>query len=128
MACPLAVDPLEGAYTDGSCIEDQGGPNRLGAAVRYVQGTAVCTMFIKPQGRGTTNTINRAELSAIHFAVCDTSIARNDEDLVIYTDSLCCIQLVNKMQYTPASMADNKHLLLVEAITARILVRTRAGG
>lgn len=124
---PLRTDPLLGAYTDGSCTKQQGGPNSLGAAVRhhYLGGTHM--IHINPCGHSATNTINRAELSAIHTALTDTRVAETQEDLTIYTDSQCSMDLMQKMMYTPARMLESKHHTLAAAIKARLLTRSAAG-
>lgn len=125
---PLAVDPRLGVYTDGSCMKQQGGPSRLGAAVRHQLHEKIHITSINPQGHGATNTINRAELSAIHIALTDSTIAGAHTDLIIYTDSQCSIQMINKMMYQPTRMLESKHLPLLEAIVQAIQDRSTAGG
>lgn len=62
------------------------------------------------------------------MALVTTSVAEKHEDLTIYTDSLCAIQLINKMLYRPTRMLESKHLPMLEAITEAILARSTAGG
>jgi ribonuclease HI len=65
---PTRLNPLAGIYTDGSCIKDgETGGNKLGAAVYDARNA--WSLHIDPAGRDATNTITRAELSAIHQAL-----------------------------------------------------------
>lgn len=123
---PLAVDAMAGVYTDGSCIKS-GGANKLGAAVWLRRDGRDMLMQIAPNGLGPTNTINRAELSAIHFALTLPEVACSFEDLVIYTDSLCSIQMIAKMLYRPDLMRTNMHLELLQVIVRALRRRADAG-
>jgi ribonuclease HI len=107
-------------YTDGSCQKGiTGQPNRLGAAfvtVRYDSvgiSLPVQTTLVRPMGKGPTNTINRAELSAIHMALRHISECEEVQDICIYTDSLCALQLIKKGLYNPQHLQYSKHRALV---------------
>jgi len=80
-----------------------------------------------PNGLGATNTINRTELSAIHLAITHQDIARYEEDLTIYSDSLCSIQLIRKMVFAPERVRESKHLELLKAIVEALELRSGAG-
>lgn len=124
---PLAHDPGSGVYTEGSCTKGAGGENRLGAAVWREQSGEGKLWLVDPNGLGPTSTINRAELSAIHLALTRQEITRYEENVTIYTDSACSIQLINKMVYEPARMKQSKHRELLENIVTAIELRCAAG-
>jgi len=124
---PLAMDPMTGVYTDGSCIREKGGEFNLGAAVWRMQDGAAQLWLVNPNGKGPTNTINRAELSALHLALTLPQIAKLDEDMTIYTDSLCSIMLIRKMIYSPSLLTESKHLEILQAIVSAITLRALAG-
>ena len=63
----LRWNTYEGTYTDGACIKEQDAPNKLAVAV--FDADAACITLIDPAGKNGTNTITRAELAALMFAV-----------------------------------------------------------
>ena len=76
-------------YTDGSVKDDAQRGRLVGAAVyRTSDGRK---FLINPCGKGVTNTINRAELSAIYHVLADISDPK--DDVLIFTDSQVSIQL-----------------------------------
>lgn len=97
--CGTRVLPNEMvAYTDGSCLPSKDGqPQRLGGAAICTYQATEKVIQVHPQGRGVTNTINRAELVSIHQALRS---AMNEEStpqvLTIYTDSQCAMSLLRK--------------------------------
>lgn len=125
---PPAWDPMRGVYTDGSCIKDDGGQNRLGAAVWRKQNGTPKLWLVNPNGLGPTNTINRAELSALHLALTLQEVVTYEEELTIYTDSLCSIQMINKIIREPRRMKESKHLEMLQAIAMALKLRAKAGG
>jgi ribonuclease HI len=119
-------------YTDGACISQDAGPQKLGAALYDALQNA--TYLVDPCGEGATNTITRAELSAIagalqhmlhkgcprppppprpvpHASMCPAS---DRVDATIYTDSQCSIYLVRRIIYQPHTLSEHihRHLLL----------------
>jgi ribonuclease HI len=117
---PLALNPLTGCYTDGSCLK--GKPNRIGAGIYVAEEERV--LYVQPHGKGPTNTINRAELSAIHQALNYHSPQKN---ICIYTDSLCSMQLIQKMINRPKALQECKHLEMLQNIVNRLLLRSNQG-
>ena len=83
------------------------------------------TVYVNPGGYGPTNTSNRAEMSAVHMALRD--LATHREDLVIMTDSLCTLQLINKMRRCPHLLKTAKHRELLESIIELIERRMVSG-
>ena len=79
-------DPLDFTYTDGS---KKDGCTTLGAAVFHARSST--SYYIDATGEAETNTINRAELVAIHAAL---TWHRDTLALDILTDSLCSIQKI----------------------------------
>ena len=99
--------PTDGVYTDGSCIKNKDGGQSVGAAV-YITKNKV-TLKINPNGVAYTNTINRAELSAIHQALTQPDVAEPGEAIYIYTDSLCSIHMIRRILDAPWSLSESKH-------------------
>jgi len=121
---PLSA-PDEGAvYTDGSCIKVKNEEQRIGAAV-YIQKNGV-TIRVNPDGKGPTNTITRAELSAIHIAL--TQVSDNSEDIHLYTDSACSIHMIRRILDSPWTLRESKHLQLLNSILDALRARAEAGG
>jgi len=110
-------------YTDGSLIKGAPGtPSKIGAGV-YIP-VAGMSYSINPGGQGATRTNNRAELVAIHQA-----IARIDynTDLTLHTDSLCSLQLINKMIQDPTTSTRSLHSELLHSIRTHLVQRILAG-
>eukprot|EP00798_Chlamydomonas_sp_ICE-L_P014832 gene14832-biopygen23857 len=109
-------------YTDGSAIIDKDGVLRLGAGVYSPRAAARC-LRIDPGGQGITADINRAELVAIQQALIHSEI---DEELTIYSDSLCSLQLINLHIYHPSRTRENKHRDLLQDIAIHIINKQNA--
>ena len=109
-------------YTDGSAIIDKDGVLRLGAGVYSPRAASRC-LRIDPGGQGITADINRAELVAIQQALIHSEI---DEELTIYSDSLCSLQLINLHIYHPSRTRENKHRDLLQDIAIHIINRHNA--
>ena len=130
---PLSLPPDSLlVYTDGSCIRLKDGPQVTGAAVFCIRppgdDSGRPTIFkVNPNGRTYTNTINRAELSAILKALITDAIAATSETMHLFTDSLCAIQLISQILDTPWRLNTSKHLDLLENIVAALRARTAAG-
>jgi ribonuclease HI len=123
---PLSA-PSEGAvYTDGSCIKVKDAEQRIGAAV-YI-GKSGATIRVNPDGKGPTNTINRAELSAIHIALTHKDVAAEDEDIHLYTDSMCSIHMTRRILDAPWTLKESKHFQLLNNILDALCARAKAGG
>ena len=115
----LAVDAMAGVYTDGSCIKGGEGGNKLGAAIWTKRSGMEVLALMEPNGHGPTNTINRAELVALHGALTLAEVACDSDNIVIYTDSLCSIYQIDKALYRPELVLESKHLELLTAIRER---------
>jgi ribonuclease HI/exonuclease III len=115
-----------GTYTDGSCIKSEEGFPSIGAGV-YCPAKGV-TLLINPNGRGTTNTINRAELSAIHIALTHPNVGSPSEDTHLYTDSLCSIHMIKRILNEPWTLRESKHYELLHSILNALRARAEAGG
>ena len=109
-------------YTDGSVKDDEQRGRLVGAAVyRTSDGRQ---FLINPCGKGVTNTINRAELSAIYHVFAD--ISDPTDDVLIFTDSQVSIQLINRILRRPDTETGmHKELLL--RIATLILQRAQSG-
>ena len=120
-----AEEGVLSAFTDGSCIKHKDGKQSIGAAVHFVQpdGSAD-TMLVNPNGEGYTNTINRAELSAIHQAL---HAADTGDSLHLYTDSLCSIHLIRRMLDSPWTLTECKHEKMLQSIVEILRQRAEAG-
>ena len=104
-------------YTDGSCMKIDG-DTALGAAFVIINPTTseTTTHLVDPNGAAETNTINRAELSALHLALqhaCDNNLPT----IYLYTDSLCSLYQIQKTLHTPHLMRLSKHYDLLKNIT-----------
>jgi ribonuclease HI len=108
---PLRLNPQSVIWTDGSCIKslEGDGPNQLGAAV-YCGPTGE-TIHIDPSGDGCTNTIQRAELSAIHAAIA--SQKATSTALLIATDSQASLDLIKRAINDPKKLHISKHKALL---------------
>jgi ribonuclease HI len=112
-------DPETFTYTDGS--KQEGNPI-LGAAV--VDLTTQTTTYIDATGFDENNTINRAEMVAIHQALL---LHTNTPSLRILTDSLCSLQKISALASTPRTRMRDPHLELLCHILALIKQRDSTG-
>jgi ribonuclease HI len=110
---PISKDHTAVIYTDGSCIK-QGAANSLGAAYSITLEGITKVTHVHTGGSRDTNTNNRAELSAIHMALQDLTICR--EDITLFTDSLWSQHVLHKTLHNPKLMEMGKHRELLEAI------------
>ena len=111
------------AYTDGSCIKD-GKTHKTGAAVYFPH--IDLTIKINPRGEGPSNTINRAELSALHQGIISDTASEADA-LHLYTDSACSISLINRIISAPWSLGECIHLDLLRNIAEALRSRAEKG-
>jgi ribonuclease HI len=109
----------EFTYTDGS--RQEGNPV-LGAAVVHAPTDTVT--YIDASGYEENNTINRAELVAIHQALL---LHRNTQHLRILTDSLCSLQKIAATISAPRTRMRDSHLELLCHIVGLIQERDTAG-
>jgi ribonuclease HI len=116
----LKYDAHECYYTDGSCKKEDDGPNKLGAAV-YHAGTQQY-ITVQPNGLDATNTITRAELSAIH-AVLDSYEAQRAPHMHIFTDSMASLCLIRKALHNEHLIRMSKHAALLRNIKTCLLRR-----
>ena len=111
------------AYTDGSCIKD-GITHKTGAAVYFPH--IDLTIKINPRGDGPSNTINRAELSALHNGIISNTASEADA-LHLYTDSACSISLISRIINAPWSLGECIHLDLLRNIAEALRSRAERG-
>jgi ribonuclease HI len=123
---PLSAPSKGAVYTDGSCIQVKDGEQRIGAAI-YI-GKNSTTIKVDPNGKGPTNTINRAELSAIHIALTHEGVAEEGEDIHLYTDSMCSIHMIRRILDSPWTLRESKHFQLLNNILDALRARAEAGG
>ena len=117
--------PKNGVYTDGSCIKIQG-QQFVGAAI-YVTKNRI-SIKINPNGKTYTNTITRAELSAILTALTHPDVGSLNEALHIYTDSLCSIHMIRRILNSPWTLKESKHYDLLSNIVHALWTRAEQGG
>ena len=105
------------------------GSRTIGAAVYFPDtndGQGAITITINPMGKGTTITINRAELSGIHQAL-KSGRSQSATSLDIYTDSGCSLSLILRTLNSPWTLRDSKHLHLLHDILAELRERAEGG-
>ncbi|KAJ9508233.1 hypothetical protein QJQ45_030453, partial [Haematococcus lacustris] len=100
------------AYSDGSCIKTSGAaPASVGAGVYIPETNVLITVALDgPE----SNTINKAELTAIHAAL--TAGAKR-----IATDSLCSIYQIRRALANPMSLITHRHNDILTAIATLII-------
>ena len=114
-------------YTDGA---SQTISNRTRAGASFYE-THQCAShppklhLVCPAGRRETNTITRAELSAIAAALTHASQHIQRPSITIFTDSLVSIYLILQALHSPTSLIENKHAPLVLHIRSLLLARAR---
>eukprot|EP00877_Chromochloris_zofingiensis_P007662 jgi/Chrzof1/3149/Cz12g13190.t1 len=113
-------DPSAILYTDGSVHKHP--YHRVGAGVYDARDRT--TYKINPCGRGPTNTINRAELTAIHYTI--EHLGRH-ENITVATDSLCSLQMIHKILHRPRLLLHAKHGQLLRSIATMITDRAVLG-
>ncbi|KAJ9523746.1 hypothetical protein QJQ45_019942, partial [Haematococcus lacustris] len=100
------------AYTDGSCIKTSGAaPASVGAGVYIPETNVLITVTLDDPE---SNTINKAELTAIHAAL--TAGAKR-----IATDSLCSIYQIRRALANPMSLITHRHNDILTAIATLII-------
>ncbi|KAJ9528788.1 hypothetical protein QJQ45_000017 [Haematococcus lacustris] len=100
------------AYTDGSCIKtSEPDPARVGAGVYIPESKALLTIAMNDLEN---NTINKAELTAIHAAL--KAGARR-----IATDSLCSLYQIRRALANPMSLINHRHNDILTDIATLII-------
>ncbi|KAJ9532909.1 hypothetical protein QJQ45_011003 [Haematococcus lacustris] len=100
------------AYSDGSCIKTSGAaPASVGAGVYIPETNVLVTVAMNDPE---SNTINKAELTAIHAAL--TAGAKR-----IATDSLCSIYQIRRALANPMSLITHRHNDILTAIATLII-------
>ena len=107
-------------YTDGSKQVRYDGTNVIGAGV--YNATRGISHSINPRGSGATNTITRAELAAIAFALL---LMGQRQDEIIATGSQASICMIAKFMDSPQTLQQCKHKAMLEDIVAQLLARAR---
>ncbi|KAJ9525591.1 hypothetical protein QJQ45_003392 [Haematococcus lacustris] len=100
------------AYSDGSCIKASGAdPARVGAGVYIPENNILITVALdNPE----SNTINKAELTAI-YAALKAGAKR------IATDSLCSLYQIRRALANPMSLITHRHNDILTAIATLII-------
>jgi ribonuclease HI len=80
---------------------------------------------VNPCGRGSTNTITRAELTAILVALQQREFYFSDESIA--TDSQASLYMIDKQLHEPQKHEECKHWKLLAAIVDLLLVRAKKG-
>ncbi|KAJ9513757.1 hypothetical protein QJQ45_015544 [Haematococcus lacustris] len=100
------------AYTDGSCIKTSGAaPASVGAGVYIPENNVLITAALNDPE---SNTINKAELTAIHAAL--KAGAKR-----IATDSLCSLYQIRRALANPMSLITHRHNDILAAIATLII-------
>ncbi|KAJ9507899.1 hypothetical protein QJQ45_021245, partial [Haematococcus lacustris] len=100
------------AYTDGSCIKTSGAaPASVGAGVYIPENNFLITAALNDPE---SNTINKAELTAIHAAL--KAGAKR-----IATDSLCSLYQIRRALANPMSLITHRHNDILAAIATLII-------
>ena len=121
--CQLRYRWRLACFTDGSV--QSGG--RVGAAIYRAdtpEGTASALM-VNPNGVGTADTINRAELAGIYHSVHD--VLAPTEEGTIFTDSQVSLCLISKMLRRPWALEVHPHHELIRLIAACLVDRANRG-
>jgi ribonuclease HI len=119
----LRFDWREVAYTDGSCIKLPDGGSIVGAGVALPNHPEKQTYLVRPGGEGPTNTITRAELSAIYAWLTIPTADHGPRALL--TDSAAALWLIRRAIHEPMTLRRHAHRPLLEAIV--LLLRERTG-
>jgi len=111
---PKIKDWRDVTYTDGSVIEKEIDlPSLVGSGVFTLSKedppSEQHTYHVNPNGRGPTNTINRAELAGILVAIMK-------EYEVIATDSASCLSQICTRIMNPMRMRTHLHAELIQKI------------
>jgi ribonuclease HI len=117
---PLAWAGAPALYTDGSCRKHPDGTQTLGAG--FYDPVADSEYTVCPRGHSDTNTITRAELSAV-LAALRHAVTMPPSPLVLFTDSLASILLVRASLRRPDTLWEHKHAPMLVAIRALLLSR-----
>ncbi|KAJ9519805.1 hypothetical protein QJQ45_013498 [Haematococcus lacustris] len=100
------------AYSDGSCIKTSGAdPARVGAGVYIPENNILITVALDDPE---SNTINKAELTAI-YAALKAGAKR------IATDSLCSLYQIRRALANPMSLITHRHKDILTAIATLII-------
>ncbi|KAJ9533148.1 hypothetical protein QJQ45_018245 [Haematococcus lacustris] len=100
------------AYSDGSCIKTSGAaPASVGAGVYIPENNILITVALDDPE---SNTINKAELTAIHAAL--KAGAKR-----IATDSLCSLYQIRRALANPMSLITHRHNDILTAIATLII-------
>ena len=112
------------AYTDGSCTQTKH-RNFCGAGIYLPLTGRRVTM--DPRGSGETNTINRAELTAL-LGATHPEVVPLQQDMYIFTDSMCSQLQINKYLLQPEAFRHHLHKDMIRCIAEQIQLRAMAGG
>jgi ribonuclease HI len=116
---PLRFDWRSIIYTDGSCQQNAWGGNNIGAGVVLPGADCTRSYLVAPGGKGVSNTINRAELAALHAALqlAERLGPTSSTPRAICTDSACSLALIRRALNDPNSLRFHKHKPILMAIT-----------
>jgi ribonuclease HI len=126
------IHPYDCMYTDGSAKKQDtpgGTPcTTIGAGVY----DPTCPpesdreILVNPGGSGPSNTINRAELSAIHCAL-DRASRSPKQHVTILSDSQVSLQQLWKTLWTPLRMRHSKYCPLLTNCMNLLMIRAKRG-
>lgn len=119
-------------YTDGSSIRYEDGRGTVCGSGTYhaLSGQAIA---LDPKGIAETNTNNRAELAAIYYTTQTFQPTlliekqTSDDNLIIATDSMLSLYLINSGVKRPHTLRMSKHRELALAIADIVASRACAG-
>jgi ribonuclease HI len=114
----LLLDWEQLVYTDGSVRTGGKGAARVGSGI-YAPGRT--ETLLDPAGSGITNTINRAELAPILYAL------KHDLGDTIATDSACSLHQIQRYIHDPSGMERHIHRPILHLIAEAIADRARKG-
>jgi ribonuclease HI len=123
----LLIDWRQVVYTDGSVAggskDDPDAATLVGAGIYKPgsEGMEPATIMLDLASAGMTNTINRAELAPILYAL------QNNVGCTVATDSACNLYQIARYICDLSGMERHTHRPLLELIASEILERCRAG-
>ena len=120
VALPLRYDPQSFVYTDASLDVSKEG-SALGCGIH-----APCDASVADKGFTSTGSVQRGELLAIWWAICNTCANHADappKDWHVLTDSLGSIFLIHQAWYQPYKVTSHVHGALLRSIVTAIAAR-----
>jgi ribonuclease HI len=124
---PPDPHPSDSEVDQATDSDDTGSKDSDGdAAMDPADGPAGTAIYVQPNGLETTNTITRAEASAVKAALSVVGTS-HPQPLYIFTDSLAVLCLIRKMIIAPDKLHISKHRALFSDIVDLVEARANAG-